>query len=194
MKKDSLPPIIDEAKLAEMNLDHIKDGDEREHLSRWAKKMASGRPFFEGNQKYRDIDVNNVWLSRCYNCDEVAVWILSQMVFPQKGEAPPANQDLPPEIARDYDEASSILDLSPRGAAALIRLAIQKLCKHLGQPGDNINADIKALVAGGAGPSRSKGTRCCARRRKQRSPSWSNGYSGRPGNCREFIQTPQSNC
>ncbi|MEL6643310.1 MAG: DUF4145 domain-containing protein [Pseudomonadota bacterium] len=74
------------------------------------------------------------------------------MVFPQKGEAPPANQDLPPEIARDYDEASSILDLSPRGSAALIRLAIQKLCKFLGQPGDNINADIKALVADGLDP------------------------------------------
>lgn len=56
---------------------------------------------------------------------------------------------MPEDIRRDYDEASTILDLSPRGAAALIRLGIQKMCTHLGQPGENINADIKALVAGG---------------------------------------------
>ena len=74
------------------------------------------------------------------------------MVHPQLGKAPPANPDLPDEIRRDYDEASSILDLSPRGAAALLRLALQKLCKKLGQPGDNLNADIRALVAKGLDP------------------------------------------
>jgi hypothetical protein len=69
-----------------------------------------------------------------------------------RSEASPANPDLPEDVRRDYDEASTILDLSPRGAAALIRLGIQKLCKELGQPGKNINADIKALVAGGLDP------------------------------------------
>lgn len=56
---------------------------------------------------------------------------------------------MPDDIRRDHDEASTILDLSPRGSAALVRLAIQKLCKHLGQPGKNINDDIRALVADG---------------------------------------------
>ncbi|MDX0563333.1 DUF4145 domain-containing protein [Sinorhizobium medicae] len=70
-------------------------------------------------------------------------------MYPQRGEAPPANPDLPEEIKLDYNEASTILDLSPRGAAALVRLCIQNLCKHLGQSGQNINADVKALVAAG---------------------------------------------
>ena len=74
------------------------------------------------------------------------------MIYPQRGEAPPANPDLSDDIRRDYDEASSILDLSPRGAAALIRLAIQKLCKELGQPGEVLNADIGALVEKGLDP------------------------------------------
>ncbi|MEP0210514.1 MAG: DUF4145 domain-containing protein [Paracoccaceae bacterium] len=152
MKKDSLPLVIDDAKLEELKLDDIEDAEQREDMKRWAKKKATGRPFLGGKSHCRGADVFNVWISRCYNCNELALWIVGQMVFPQRGEAPPANQDLPPEIARDYDEASSILDLSPRGSAALIRLAIQKLCKFLDQPGDNINADIKALVAGGLDP------------------------------------------
>lgn len=56
---------------------------------------------------------------------------------------------MPADIRLDYDEASTIFDKSPRGAAALIRLAIQKLCKELGQPGENINRDIGELVKGG---------------------------------------------
>lgn len=38
---------------------------------------------------------------------------------------------------------------SPRSSAALLRLAIQKLCTELGQPGKNLNADIGELVKQG---------------------------------------------
>lgn len=152
LKKDALPLVIDAKKLEELNLSHIEEKEERERLKKWAERKAKGRPFFDGNSQYREIDVNNVWLSRCYNCSELAVWICDRMIYPQRGEAPPANPDMPDDIRRDYDEASTILDLSARGAAALIRLGIQKLCKHLGQPGKNINDDIKALVAGGLDP------------------------------------------
>ena len=93
----------------------------------------------------------NVFVSVCFNCESESIWIYDKLVYPQGGEAPPANPDLSDEIRRDYDEASSILDLSPRGAAALIRLALQKLTKELGQSGD-LNKDIRALVEDGLEP------------------------------------------
>ena len=91
----------------------------------------------------------NIWFSRCYRCEEITLWIHDQLVWPQQGKAPLPNPDLPDEVRADYEEASTILHLSPRGAAALLRLSIQKLCKDLGGKGDNINADIAHLVKQG---------------------------------------------
>ena len=88
----------------------------------------------------------NVSFSSCFNCDELCVWIYDQLVSPRRPAGPQPNLDLPPDIRRDYEEASAILDASPRGAAALLRLSMEKLCKELGEKGKDIDDDIASLV------------------------------------------------
>ncbi|WP_267433829.1 DUF4145 domain-containing protein [Sphingomonas sp. GM_Shp_1] len=49
----------------------------------------------------------------------------------------------------DYEEARQVLPLSPRGAAALLRLIVQKLLPIIGAKEDDINRMIGELVEKG---------------------------------------------
>jgi len=85
-------------------------------------------------------------VSSCSYCSKFSVWYMSELIYPLSTGAPLANSDLPDDVKTDYEEARKILSLSPRGAAALLRLAIQKLCVHLGEKGENLNDDIAHLA------------------------------------------------
>jgi hypothetical protein len=99
-----------------------------------------------------------VWTkSQCLHCKGFTLWKDTEMVYPDILIVPPPNEDLPAPIRRDYLEAASIIKKSPRGAAALLRLAVQKLCIHLGEKGSNINDDIASLVKKGLSPKIQKG-------------------------------------
>lgn len=149
-KKYTTPVFIE--KDDNRDFSHIEDKELRKTIILWRDKKKKGNPFLDtlSSGTYVNIGLESFHISECFNCKDISIWIYDKLVYPQCGEAPPANPDLPEDIRRDYNEASTILDLSPRGAAALIRLCIQKLCKSLvKQPGKDINADIKTLVASG---------------------------------------------
>ncbi|WP_294011685.1 DUF4145 domain-containing protein [Sphingomonas sp.] len=127
--------------------EEIADG-----LDEYIDRVASGLPSIGDKHERSSLDLTNVDVSECYNCGKVAIWLGDSIIWPRASEAPPANPDLPEEIAADYYEAGQVLDASPRAAAALLRLALQKLCVFLGEPGENLNTDIGSLVKKGLDP------------------------------------------
>ena len=56
------------------------------------------------------------------------------------------NPGLRDDVKDAHNEARSIVNRSPRGAAAPLKLCVRKLCEQLGQPGKKINDDIRKLV------------------------------------------------
>lgn len=81
-----------------------------------------------------------------------SIWIGEKLLYPESTSAPGPHDDLPQELLLDYIEASSIVNKSPRGAAALLRLVLQKLMVCLGEQGKDINKDISSLVQKGLHP------------------------------------------
>ena len=87
--------------------------------------------------------------SVCSHCHEHTYWFNERMIVPSDSPIAPAHHDLPESCETEYEEARSVFGRSPRAAAALLRLAVQKLMAELGQSGKNINDDIKNLVSNG---------------------------------------------
>ena len=85
----------------------------------------------------------------CVGCGGHTIFFKQRMIYPANPVGPAAIEGMPEEIRTDYEEARSIAEASPRAAAALLRLAVQKLCKLLGEKGKDINQDIANLVKKG---------------------------------------------
>ena len=94
-------------------------------------------------------DIHPLRAGKCHHCQESTLWVEDKMYFPDTGNAPFPNPEMPESVLKLYLEASSISSKSPRGAAALLRLSIQVLCKELGEQGKHINTDIGSLVQKG---------------------------------------------
>lgn len=87
--------------------------------------------------------------AKCSRCNGYSVWWFGEMIYPIITRVEKPSGGLPTEVRRDYDEAAQIVHKSPRAAAALLRLAIQKLCASVGGTGKNLNDDIAKLVENG---------------------------------------------
>lgn len=93
--------------------------------------------------------IENSQILFCVCCRKYSIWIHKQMVYPDLSTAPPAIPEMPEDVKKLYNEARSISNKSPRGACALLRLAIQVLIKTLKEDETNLNKAIQNLVKKG---------------------------------------------
>ena len=145
--KSDEKPVVATSETAKTLTSGDMEEAERDRKLKWAEQMASGRPFLEVHREFRSRDVQNVSISYCFNCNEMCLWVYDQLVWPKRApDHPEPKLHAPPNVRRECEEASQTLEASPRGAAALLRLAIEKLCKELGVSGDGLKDDIALFV------------------------------------------------
>lgn len=117
---------------------------------RWGKVEQLQVPVGQNTWSNRRLDSQiDLWLSRCEACGGEVVILDGTMLWPRSSTAPPPAADMPGDVKIDFEEARLIAGDSPRGAAALLRLALQKLCPHIGATKAGINEAIGELVAAG---------------------------------------------
>ena len=92
--------------------------------------------------------IGDIKLTVCQRCGHYSIWLKDKMLFPLSSIAPLPEDDMPEDSKKDYNEARSIVNLSPRSACALLRQSLQKLMVSLGEKGD-LNASIGNLVKRG---------------------------------------------
>ncbi|MAZ04362.1 MAG: hypothetical protein CMN56_14610 [Sneathiella sp.] len=129
------------------------DADTRERVTEYLKKLCNGKPLLEKEDRYSNKIVRKVWLSECYSCREVSVWVSDKIIYPSHRIEILPNEDMPDHIKDHFVEAQMIVNNSPKGAAALLRLCIQQLCIELGEKGKNLDTDIASLVKKGLRPA-----------------------------------------
>lgn len=115
-------------------------------LHRWG--YVPGVNVVNGSNGYRQLaaDAPPIVCAVCEACLQEVIFIGGRLHVPNESEAPGAPIDLPPDLASDYEEARRVLSVSPRGAAALLRLLVQKLLPLIGADEDDINKMIGQLV------------------------------------------------
>lgn len=90
-------------------------------------------------------------ISRCTKCNEMILWSekTREIVYPNILSISKPNMDMEEEIRNLYSEASKIYKESPRGAAAILRVSLEKLLEQAKIPGNDLNNKIKNLLKEG---------------------------------------------
>lgn len=148
--RDGSITYIDENKLENLHKQKA-DGEEiYDEVFIAVEKAIDGEIFRFETEKYPDNSLMNVFISECLSCKKITLWHRDKILYPEELSMDEPNQDMPDDIRNGYNEARTVLKHSPKAAAALLRLCIQKLCIHLGQKdSDTLNNQIGNLVKQG---------------------------------------------
>ena len=90
-EKSRLPFILDPAARLALTFDSAKDADHRKRLETHADMLAEGIPFISkaSEAEYWRSELYNVFVSKCFECEKLSLWVHDRLLYPRAGEAPP---------------------------------------------------------------------------------------------------------
>jgi len=94
----------------------------------------------------------NFRAGNCSHCDQDSLWMEEpspQEIYPKPLSACLPHDLMPQSLQGDFEEARRVVTDSPRAAAAMLRLCVQKLCNELDVDSRDINKGIGELVKKG---------------------------------------------
>jgi len=119
-------------------------GDIKE-VNQFVERLKKNELTYEYQKHLHPLKVKmaNLHISNCHSCNGFALWVGDRLVFP-------TTLDRTPELVEeDIEEAAAILNKSPRGATALMRVCIQQLVPLLKRNGSNLDNYVSSLVRKG---------------------------------------------
>lgn len=119
-------------------------------LNKWSDTfctVSNGAGYSNPNYNFDELD--KLSISTCQKCNKYHIWHNDKMIVPTNSPIPMPLEDMPEVVKELYIEARDVYPVSYKSACALLRLAVQHLCKELGEKGNNINDDIGSLVSKG---------------------------------------------
>lgn len=97
------------------------------------------------NSGHNGVLFEDVHVATCFSCKEKSIWKDQKMVFPKKLTAPLSHKDMPESVKELYEEARNVANDSPRAAAALLRVSLEKLTEELGEQNGKLDTRIGNL-------------------------------------------------
>ena len=86
--------------------------------------------------------INTLNICKCSMCGYISFWYKDKLIWPLNSSIPSANSEMPDDVKKLYDEAKNIIELSPKGSCAILRLALQKLCNQLANKKETTKIDV----------------------------------------------------
>lgn len=122
------------------------------HCGVYAKQdwynIAKGKISEKGLDYYEGF-ISDLYLSLCSQCNRYSLWLNDKIIYPTLSIAPWPIEDMPLNVKDDFLEARAIANTSPKAAAALLRLCLQKLMSYLGENSKNLELDVSNLIKKG---------------------------------------------
>ncbi|GHJ49337.1 hypothetical protein Cs7R123_66790 [Catellatospora sp. TT07R-123] len=114
-------------------------------------------PLFRRVEEHKFAPIRYFQTQQCMACNENIVWYRTntdgwRMVFPLSKVGVSPSADMPDDVRAIYEEARDVSTLSPRSAAALLRLSLQMLVDDIEPGSGQINDKIAKLVQKGLDP------------------------------------------